>query len=295
MGTIRSKLRVNIGTNESLRNWLIRLMVAIIYGLFSALGINLFLNYAHSYSIGIPGIAQLLHAVLLIFQIKISIAKLVVLLNIPLVITSLILFGWNYTAFSLVAVISNVLFLKIIPDVQILSDPLTNTIMGSSIIGLGIGLCFRTGFSTGGTDVIVSFIQKKSQKNIGFINTIMNGIILTIVATVLGLKGAIYSLIGMVITSYFMDKVYTQQRDVTLIILTKKASELASVLRGYTHGATMFYGKGIYRNEETDMIISIIQKNEINVLKKIILTVDNSAFISVQNTNLINGNYIKKI
>lgn len=45
-------------------NWLRKLIVAVIYGLFSAIGINLFLSSAHSYSIGIPGIAQLLHGLL---------------------------------------------------------------------------------------------------------------------------------------------------------------------------------------------------------------------------------------
>ncbi|KEZ12149.1 Membrane protein [Lactiplantibacillus plantarum] len=290
MSIIRTKLK-RLRTSS----WLSKIIVSISYGFFSAVGINLFLNSANSYSIGIPGIAQLLHAILMIYQIKISIAKLVILLNIPLVITSLILFGWNYTVFSLIAVSANVVFLKIVPVSHILSDSLTNTIMGSTIIGLGIGLCFRTGFSTGGTDVVVSYIQKKFHKNIGFINTIINGAILIIVASVLGLKGAIYSLIGMVITSYFMDKIYIQQRDVTLVVLTKKSSAVSSSLRGYTHGATMFYGKGIYRNEKTDMLISVIQKNEIGLLKKMILSEDENAFISVQNTSLISGNYIKRL
>jgi uncharacterized membrane-anchored protein YitT (DUF2179 family) len=274
-------------------NWLRKLIVAVIYGLFSAIGINLFLSSAHSYSIGIPGIAQLLHGLLALNQINLSIAGLVVLLNIPMVIISLIIFGWDYTIFSVVAVISNVAFLKIIPEEKLISEQITNTLVGGVIIGIGIGLCFRNGFSTGGTDVIVSFVQQRFRKNIGFVNIIINGFILGVTAIFFGISGAIYSLLGMVVTSYMMDKIYIQQSDVMLIIFTKKSAMLANHLRQYTHGATVFNGRGIYKNQETDMVITIIQKSEISFFKDLILKIDKKAFISVQTTDLLNGNYIR--
>ncbi|GAJ26958.1 integral membrane protein [Liquorilactobacillus sucicola DSM 21376 = JCM 15457] len=271
-----------------------KLLVAIIYGLLSAIGINLFLSSAHAYSIGVPGIAQLLNSLLKFIQVNVSISNLVIILNVPLVILSLVLFGWNYTLFSLTAVVSNVIFLGLIPEVSILHERLTNTIVGSVIIGVGIGLCFRNSFSTGGTDVIVSFIQQKYHKDIGFVNTLMNGIILGITAIFFGIPGTVYSLISMIVTSYVMDKIYIQQKNVTLVVFTKQPAILTQKLRNYSHGATLFSGRGIYADQETDMILMLIQKNEISFLKKIILDGDPAAFISVQTTDFVSGNYIRR-
>lgn len=120
--------------DNSYLNWLFKFMIASLYGLLSALGINLFLNSAHSYSIGIPGIAQLLNGILVMSHIDLSIATLIILLNIPLVIFSWFIFGSSYTFFSLVAVISNVLFLHLIPETSVITERLTNTLVGSVII-----------------------------------------------------------------------------------------------------------------------------------------------------------------
>ncbi|MFT8950480.1 MAG: YitT family protein [Liquorilactobacillus hordei] len=280
--------------NHSYLNWLFKFIMAGLYGLLSAIGLNLFLNSAHSYSIGIPGIAQLLNGILIMNHVDLSIATLIILLNIPLVIFSWFIFGWSYTLFSLVAVISNVIFLHVIPEMDIITERLTNTLVGSVIIGIGIGFCFRSGFSTGGTDVIVSYIQQKFHRNIGFVNTIINAVVLVFTAVFFGVSGATYSLIGMMITSFVMDKIYIQQNDVTLVVLTKKSPAIIENLHDYTHGATLFSGKGIYTDQRTDMLVMIIQKSDIPFLKQAILLVDKDAFINVQTTEVLNGNYIRK-
>lgn len=272
--------------DNSYLNWLFKFVMASLYGLLSAIGINLFLSSAHSYSIGIPGIAQLINGVLVMNHINLSIATLIILLNIPLVVFSWIIFGWSYTLFSLIAVISNVIFLNIIPETNVITERLTNTIVGSVIIGIGIGFCFRSGFSTGGTDVIVSYVQQKFHRNIGFVNTMINTVVLGFTAVFFGVSGATYSLIGMVITSFIMDKIYIQQNDVTLVVLTKKSASLIESLHDYTHGATLFSGKGIYTSQRTDMLVMIIQKSDISFLKRAILLVDSDAFINVQTTEI---------
>ena len=72
---------------------------AILYGLMSAIGINVFLSHAHSYSIGVPGIAQLLQAIFANFGISVSISFLMIIMNIPLFLFALKAFGVNYIVF----------------------------------------------------------------------------------------------------------------------------------------------------------------------------------------------------
>ncbi|KRL05351.1 DUF2179 domain-containing protein [Liquorilactobacillus oeni] len=79
-----------------------------------------------------------------------------------------------------------------------------------------------------------------------------------------------------------------------MVIFTKQTADLIKKLRNYSHGTTSFKSSGIYAIQETDMILMVIQKNEIFLLKKIILDSDTNAFISVQTTGFTSGNYIRR-
>ncbi|MCQ2011261.1 YitT family protein [Sporolactobacillus sp. STSJ-5] len=267
---------------------------AVLYGLLSAIGINLFLSPANVYSIGIPGIAQLLNGILSMVDINLSISTLVVIMNIPLVLAAWYLFGLNYTMYSLIAVFSNVIFLQVIPQAPILSERITNAIVGGTIIGIGVGLCFRNGFSTGGTDVFVSYVQQRFKKKIGFINTVINGSILLTTGLFFGIAGATYSLISMVITSFIMDNIYIQQKNMTVFVFTKNPHQIIERLKNFAHGATLFKGTGIYSQQETDMIIVIAQRSQLFFLKRLVTSCDPRAFVSVQRADYLIGNYIQK-
>ncbi|KRL97173.1 YitT family protein [Liquorilactobacillus satsumensis] len=270
---------------------LLKITVAILYGLLSAVGINIFLLPANSYSIGIPGIAQLLHAILKLGAIDLSISDLVILLNIPLFVIAWKLFGREYTTYSLLAVAANVVFLKMVPNVVILKEPLTNSVIGGLIIGIGIGLCFRSDFSTGGTDVIVTYLQKRFKLKIGSINNYINGCILITAALFFGFSGAIYSFISMVVTSLAMDYVYIQQKSTMLLIFTKEPVILEESLRKLGYGATIFKGRGIYSQSETDLIVLMTKNSQLSSLKKMIKLCDPKSFVSIQKADSILGNY----
>ena len=100
---------------------------------------------------------------------------------------------------------------------MIVKDQLTNTLVGSALVGLGIGLCFNSGFSTGGTDIIVNYIQLHYHKKIGFLNNLLNSGTLIITALCFDLGRTVYSLLGMLITSYLMDSVFVLQKDVNIL------------------------------------------------------------------------------
>lgn len=83
---------------------------AVLYGVLSAMGVNLFLNNAHSYSVGFIGIAQLLNAILNPMGVPLSIGEWMLILNVPLFIFAWRVFGMRYIIFSLFAVLANVVF-----------------------------------------------------------------------------------------------------------------------------------------------------------------------------------------
>ena len=273
--------------NKKFRNY----FFALFYGLLSAIGINLFLNNAQSYSVGVAGIAQLLQAILATFSIHVSLSLLLIIFNIPLFIFAWRAFGLKYIFFSLLAVLANIVFLQLIPQAEIVKDPLTNTLIGAALIGIGVGLCFNNGFSTGGTDIIVNYIQLHYHKKVGFVSNLINSGTLIITALFFDLGRTVYSLLGMLVTSYLMDYVFVLQKDVNIMIFTKRSDQIAASLKKFVHGATLIKGIGVYTGQTTDIIIVVAQKGQLNYLKQMIKAVDQDAFISTQSSNAELGNY----
>lgn len=262
-------------------------LVAVLYGLLSAIAVNDFLNVVNSYSTGLLGLSQLIHAVLPNF----SMSLLMTILNVPLFIFAWRVFGFRYILFSGLAVLSNIIFLGIIPTMVLVKDPLTNTIIGSALIGLSIGWCFNNGFTTGGMDIVATYCQRQFHKNVGFFANLINGLIIVLTLIFFGPGRIVYTLIGMLIVNALMDYAFASQTDVMVIIFTKRADKLIQQLRRFTHGATILNGQGAYTGKPTDVIMVVTPRGQLAFLRELIKSEDPDAFMSIQKSDVESGKY----
>nr|WP_191363343.1 YitT family protein [Limosilactobacillus oris] len=262
-------------------------LVAVLYGLLSAIAVNDFLNVVNSYSTGLLGLSQLIHAVLPNF----SMSLLMTILNVPLFIFAWRVFGFRYILFSGLAVLSNIIFIGIIPTMVLVKDPLTNTIIGSALIGLSIGWCFNNGFTTGGMDIVATYCQRRFHKNVGFFANLINGLIIVLTLIFFGPGRIVYTLIGMLIVNALMDYAFASQTDVMVIIFTKRADKLIQQLRRFTHGATILNGQGAYTGKPTDVIMVVTPRGQLAFLRELIKSEDPDAFMSIQKSDVESGKY----
>lgn len=262
-------------------------LVAVLYGLLSAIAVNDFLNVVNSYSTGLLGLSQLIHAVLPNF----SMSLLMTILNVPLFIFAWRVFGFRYILFSGLAVLSNIIFLGIIPTMVLVKDPLTNTIIGSALIGLSIGWCFNNGFTTGGMDIVATYCQRRFYKNVGFFANLINGLIIVLTLIFFGPGRIVYTLIGMLVVNALMDYAFASQTDVMVIIFTKRADKLIQQLRRFTHGATILNGQGAYTGKPTDVIMVVTPRGQLAFLRELIKSEDPDAFMSIQKSDVESGKY----
>lgn len=262
-------------------------LVAVLYGLLSAIAVNDFLNVVNSYSTGLLGLSQLIHAVLPNF----SMSLLMTILNVPLFIFAWRVFGFRYILFSGLAVLSNIIFLGIIPTMVLVKDPLTNTIIGSALIGLSIGWCFNNGFTTGGMDIVATYCQRRFHKNVGFFANLINGLIIVLTLIFFGPSRIVYTLIGMLVVNALMDYAFASQTDVMVIIFTKRADKLIQQLRRFTHGATILNGQGAYTGKPTDVIMVVTPRGQLAFLRELIKSEDPDAFMSIQKSDVESGKY----
>ncbi len=270
-----------------------KIIIAMVYGFLAAVSVNLFLIPAKTYSSGVTGIAQLLTSLVSYMGGSLSVAMLVFILNVPLLILAWFKINHQYAIFSIVAVFTSVLFLKIIPVPvhPIVTERFAGALFGGALIGLGVGLCFKAGFSTGGTDVIVTLVGRLTGKRVGVVNNIINGMIILAAGIFFGWGAALYSIVEIFVSSLLMDYIYIQQQKVTVTIFTKRPEELKKRMRDFIHGATELDGTGLYTNQETTVIMTVVSKYDLTELKRVVKDADPNAFVNIQSTMNLWGKF----
>lgn len=270
-----------------------KIIIAMVYGFLAAVSVNLFLIPAKTYSSGVTGIAQLLTSLVSYMGGSLSVAMLVFILNVPLLILAWFKINHQYAIFSIVAVFTSVLFLKVIPVPvhPIVTERFAGALFGGALIGLGVGLCFKAGFSTGGTDVILTLVGRLTGKRVGVVNNIINGMIILAAGIFFGWGAALYSIVEIFVSSLLMDYIYIQQQKVTVTIFTKRPEELKKRMRDFIHGATELDGTGLYTNQETTVIMTVVSKYDLTELKRVVKDADPNAFVNIQSTMNLWGKF----
>lgn len=167
---------------------------AVIYGVTSAMAVNVFQTPGGIYSGGLTGAAQLIsvtarHWITLslrtpIGSIKLanllSVGTLMMLFNIPLLYLSWRSIGHKFTLYTILSVGLSSLFMDIYYPAPITTDPIICGIMAAILGGFGTGFALRSNISTGGIDIIELLIRKRTGVSVGQINIIFNGLVIAL-------------------------------------------------------------------------------------------------------------------
>lgn len=270
------------------------IFAALFYGVTSALGIQLLLQPSKLYTSGVTGASQLIVNLLNQFaDMNTPVYLWYVLLNLPLIVLAWLKLGKKFTILSIISVASASLFILVIPLYPITKDPLLSAVFGGILSGAGIGLCFRYGFSTGGTDIIALIVQRSTGRSVGQVSFAINAVIITIAGFAFGWELALYTIISIYITNMVIDKMYIQQQKITVTVYSHRVDDIAKeLLKSLNRGLTLDYHlRGAYSGEEIGSITMVLTKYQLFFAKKIILKEDPMAFINIQPTMSITGKF----
>ena len=170
-------------------------------------------------------------------------------------------------------------------------------ILVSSIMrGISNGIIFRTGFNTGGSDVIAEVVNKYFKLSVGKCNHIVNAIIIIIGTLTFGLTKTIYSVIILTISSNLIDVVMLGVNDSKMCyIKSKKWKKLKKIIiNDYHIGVTEIGSKGGIFNKEDPTLFVIVPFDLYYGFKHSIITEDENAFIVVHDCYTVKGGYKKK-
>lgn len=254
------------------------------------------------FSAGFIGVAQLLHYFLKqLFSLPEindnTISILYLALNLPLFFLLFKTMKASYAFKTIVVVLTQSLFMYIIPAPTqiIVHDRLTAVITSGILSGVALAMIVRAAASSGGFEIISMYVAKKSPTlGMGTVSLIINLCIYTVSAILFGIETGIYSAIYSLLCGMIVDRFHIQNINITALIITHKRDMCDIIMHELKRGSTIWNAKGAYTREDTQIILTCISKYEKRIMTRLVHNYDPKAFIIYSNQNDIRGNFIKR-
>lgn len=255
-----------------------------------SLGLDLFLLPNHLNSGGISGVSMILVELLDVA----SVGTWSFLMNLPLFAIGGMKIGKKFFWGSLLGMISLSVFIDLfalIPAPQV--DPAMGAIYGGVICGLGGGIVFAVGHSTGGSDIVVRLMKQRwPYLSMGFFTTAFDLVVSAVTGLVFGgVNNMLYCGISVFVTGRVVDAVlYKFDYSKVAFIITKHHEEVAHRLgQELQRGATFLDGQGSYSRQNIKVVLTAVKKHQITEMKDIVTEIDPDAFIIVQEAHQVLG------
>lgn len=239
---------------------------------------------------GVTGLAQIVNALVPVLPVGV----LSILVNVPLFLAGWRLLGGRLLVSSLYAMAVSSLAIDVIAWIHTFPpmDPILATLYGGAGMGVGLGLVFSQGATTGGTDIIGKLLKLKFPwLPIGKLVMIPDMVVVILAAVVFGtVNAALYGLIQMYLLSKVMDMIlYGWDTSRVAYIITDRWEETVQGLLDMNRGVTLLQGKGAYTGAEKQVLLVAFRQREIVPIKRMLREIDPKAFFIVCDAHEILG------
>ncbi|CAM2970496.1 membrane protein [Streptococcus agalactiae LMG 14747] len=233
---------------------------------------------------GVAGITLILHA---LFGIDPAWATL--LINLPLFVLGARVFGKKSLLLTIYGTVAMSFFIgfwqKIPVNLGLQDDMMLVAIVAGIFSGIGSGIVFRFGATTGGTDIIGRVLEERTGMKLGQTLLLIDVVVLASSLVYIDLKHMLYTLIASFVFSQVLTVVQNGGYIVRgMLIITKESDKAAAaILQEINRGVTYLQGKGAYTGRGFDVLYVVLNPNEVRDVKDILAELDPDAFISVLN------------
>lgn len=305
--------------NINLKQEIVAYLLVALGSLLFAVGDVMFVNPYHLAPGGVYGLANVFNA---LFGWKISLAG--ICMDIPLLIIGTIILGPRFGVKTIVSVILIPIFTYLLeitwgydpviydysrgffeanPEVDFyieeagymkgfVPDFFLNTVVAGLIYGVAIGIIFRAGATSGGSDIISMIIHKYTKISLGTLVLIVDSLIsLTTLIAFKDIRLPIYSIILIFIESKIIDLVVDGMKSYkTMFIVTDELESVRNyILNDLGRGGTLLVGTGLYKGNERKMIYVTLDRADMVKLKSNLHRLDPKAFVNIMESSEILG------
>lgn len=239
---------------------------------------------------GFTGITLLLY-----FMFKFDPAVTNLLLNIPLFIIGYKLFSRSMFLYTIIGTVSVSLFLSIFQTYQLQiplhDDLLLAALFAGVFIGIGLGIIFKNGGTTGGVDIIARVVKKYFGWNMGKTMFLFDFLVIATSLIYLNYREAMYTLVAVFVGAKVIDFIQegTYSAKAVIIISDHVDAMATMIIQKMDRGATIVHGTGAFSKESKNILYCVVSRNELFRLKSYIKAIDPHAFVSIATVHEVLG------
>ena len=283
---------------DEIKNYVFMLLGCIAYGASTAL----FLEPNGIVAGGITGLSVLIN---LVFNTPISVGVWFIIINLPILIFAVKSQGVKFILRCLITIVTLGLITDLIEYLNIyfrgdglgVSLPLTTdnvlaSLYGGIFQGIGIGLFVRYQFSSGGTELLARLIARISKGiSIPICLAVLDGAIVVLGTFATSVENILYALIVVFISAKLSETILVGlEKSKLCIVITNKGEEIAkTIIAQCPRGVTRLDGEGMYTNLHHDVLLTCVKNHELTKVKKIINSIDPTAFVIINDSTEVRG------
>jgi uncharacterized membrane-anchored protein YitT (DUF2179 family) len=290
MFTIYTRMKQKTGS-------LIKDYAIITFGLLMyTMGWMLFLVPAEITGGGISGVSAVVY-----FATKIPISATFLVINAILVLIAIKILGASFGVKTIYSIAVLTVFFAVFQNVlkqPLVDDNFLSAVLGGMSGGIGLGIVFSRGGSTGGTDILAMIIMKYRNVSPGKLIMLFDVIIIASSYIVFrSPEKLVYGYVSMWVVSYSLDSFLSgANRSAQMFIISKNYEEIADFINNEAiRGVTILSGTGWYTKEESKIVMSVVKKRETSAIFRKIKEIDPDAFISMGSVMGVYGQGFEKL
>lgn len=269
----------------------------ITFGLLMfVIGWVLFLIPAEITGGGVSGVAAVVY-----FATKIPVSLTFLAINMVLVLIAIKILGASFGVKTIYSIAVLTVFFAVFQNVvkePLVDDTFLSAILGGMSGGIGLGIVFSRGGSTGGTDIFAMIVNKYRNISPGRVILLCDVVIIASSYFIFQSPAKlVYGYVSMWVVSYSLDSFLSgANRSAQMFIFSRKYEEIANFINNEAiRGVTILNGMGWYTKEDTKVIMSVVRKRETSAIFRKIKEIDPEAFISMGSVMGVYGQGFEKL
>ena len=279
---------------RGLKGLIIDLVFAVLGSALVALAVAVFTVPNDIAPGGVSGLATALA-----FVTPVSVGVWSLLLNVPLLLAAWRMLGTRSLVLTMLSTVLLSVLIDLFGDLLpgYTNNELLAAVAGGAISGLGVGILFLRGISTGGTDLLTLLLRKVFPNvRSGVMLLIIDASVVAIAVLIFReIEVVLYSTIAIVVSSKVIDAL-AQGVDYAKVvyIITARGSEVSRVLNEQMdRGTTILPAQGGYTGDDKQLIITVTRRNVLAQTLKLIKQTDPAAFTFVTDSTEVHGEGFK--
>lgn len=250
---------------------------------------------------GVSGLATIIyHVALGATGVKVSVALQVLVMNGLLLAIAIRARGFRYAAKTIYGIVALSIFIELIgrfTPVLASEDLLLAALYGGAVSGLGVGLVFKAGGNTGGTDIVAQLLARRLPFGVGQIMLVVDAAVTLLAAMAFGPVLAMYGAVAIFVGSATIDIVLEGiSVEKAVFVISEHHDAIAhAVVHDMGRGATTLQATGVWTGEPRRMLFVVLSRNEIDSLKRIVATLDPTAMVVISDVHETIGEGFKEM